>query len=233
MKQYINGAMAILLILAFAACGGPEERKAKYRTRAQEYIQAGNFPKARVALRNVLKIDPKDAEGYFLFAQVEEKERNWRNAFANYQRVVELVPTHEKAQLRLAKYYLEARMVEKVTEIADKVMEKNPGNVHAQTLKIAVTAMNGQLSQAVGQGEALAHTYPNDAETALLLSALYSMQGRWPEAEKVLRRAIEADPSNLELLNGLGMVLTKASRFDAAEEIYKRIIALEPTVYDH
>ena len=60
---------------ALVACGGPEERKAKYRARAQEYLEAGNYPKARVALRNVLKIDPKDADAYFLFAQVEEKEK--------------------------------------------------------------------------------------------------------------------------------------------------------------
>ena len=40
--------VAVLLV----ACGGPEERKAKYRARAQEYLEAGNYPKAQVALRN-------------------------------------------------------------------------------------------------------------------------------------------------------------------------------------
>ncbi len=67
----------ILLVIAISlvACGGPEERKAQYRARAQEYLEVGNYPKVRVALRNVLKIDPKDADAYFLFAQVEEKEK--------------------------------------------------------------------------------------------------------------------------------------------------------------
>ena len=55
-----------ILVIALVACGGPEERKAKYRVLAQEYLEAGNYPKARVALRNVLKIDPKDAGAYFL-----------------------------------------------------------------------------------------------------------------------------------------------------------------------
>src|SRR5688500_15661438 len=89
--------VALLVTLTLLACGGPQERKAQYRARAQEYIQTGNFPKARVALRNVLKIDPKDAEAYFLVAQVEEKEKSWRNAVANYQQVVELVPDHKDA----------------------------------------------------------------------------------------------------------------------------------------
>ena len=77
MKAGLMMVLIASLLLTFAACGGPEERKAKYRLRAQEYMQTGNFPKARVALRNVLKIDPKDAEAYFLYAEVEEKEKNW------------------------------------------------------------------------------------------------------------------------------------------------------------
>ena len=66
--------LLVLLTIIGTACGGPEERKAKYVSLAQEYIEASNYPKARVALRNVLKIDPKDAEAYYLFARVEEKE---------------------------------------------------------------------------------------------------------------------------------------------------------------
>ena len=90
---------ALALLLTLSACGGPQERKAQYRAKAQGYIEAGNFPKARVALRNVLKIDPKDAEAYFLVAQVEEKEKNWRNAVANYQQVVELVPDEVRGRV--------------------------------------------------------------------------------------------------------------------------------------
>lgn len=53
-RSVIVWAIAALVFLS-VGCGGPEERKAKYRMKAQDYMQAGNFPKARVALRNVLK----------------------------------------------------------------------------------------------------------------------------------------------------------------------------------
>ena len=222
----------ILTALAATACGGPEERKAKHRLRAQEYLQDGNFPKARVALRNVLKIDPKDAEAYFLYAQVEEKERNWRNAFANYMRTVELEPQHVRAQLRLAKFYLEARMSEKVTEIAGKVLAVDPGNVEAQSLRIAVTAVNGSLDDAIGQAESLTATAPDDQDAGLLLASLYVARGRGAEAEAVLRRALAAHPTNLDLLDGLASVLTKQNRPAQAEALYLKLVELEPKVYE-
>ncbi|MGZ9133336.1 MAG: hypothetical protein ACXW35_12335, partial [Nitrospira sp.] len=75
----VMSGIVLLAAITLTACGGPEERKAKYFAKANEYIDEANYPKARVALRNVLKIDPKDAEAYYLFAQVEEKEKNWRN----------------------------------------------------------------------------------------------------------------------------------------------------------
>ncbi|MBI5672874.1 MAG: tetratricopeptide repeat protein [Nitrospirae bacterium] len=109
----VMSGIVLLAAVTVTACGGPEERKAKYFAKANEYIDAANYPKARVALRNVLKIDPKDAEAYYLFAQVEEKEKNWRNAVQLYQEAVRLVPDHAAALITLAKYYLEARLTER------------------------------------------------------------------------------------------------------------------------
>ncbi|BCA57133.1 conserved exported protein of unknown function [Nitrospira sp. KM1] len=223
----------IVCFIAITACGGPEERKAQHRLRAQEYMQEGNFPKARVALRNVLKIDPKDAEAYLLAAQVEEKERNWRNAFANYQRVVELVPDHERAQVRLAKFYLEARMIDKVSEIVDKVLAQHPDNVQAASLRIAVEAVTGQLSEATVKGEKLVAAHPTDPDATLLLATLYVAQGRGTDAEAILQRAVDANPKNLELLDGYASVLSKIGEPQRAESLYQRIVATEPKVMEH
>ena len=100
-------------------------------------MDAANYPKARVALRNVLKIDPKDGEAYYLFARVEEKEKNWRNAVQLYQETVRLVPDHAAALITLGKYYLEARLTDQVSEVADAVLRKDPRHPQAAALKIA------------------------------------------------------------------------------------------------
>jgi tetratricopeptide (TPR) repeat protein len=233
MRAYVALGLAIMLAVGSSGCGGPEERKAKYRARAEEYFQQGNFPKARVALRNVLKIDPKDAEAYFLYAQVEEKEQNWRNAFAGYQQVVELNPEHDRALIKLAKYYLEARAFERVTQIADRVLSKHPDHVPAKVLKIAVMAVSGNLSEAMDRAERLVAAAPTIPDAVLLMASLYSANRRGGEAVPLLRRALEAQPDNLELLDGLLTTLIKDGRMEEAEAPLQRIIALEPTVFNH
>ena len=225
----------IILVVAISlvACGGPDERKAKYRARAQEYLEAGNYPKARVALRNVLKIDPKDADAYFLFGRVEEKEKNWRNAVSLYQEVVQLVPDHTGALITPAKYYLEARLTEQVVKTADKVLAKDPQHPQANALKIAVLAVEGKLPDAMNKAEALRSQFPAEPDVAILLATLYSQQQRYRDAEATLQRALDAHPKDMDLLNNLNTILVQAKDLAGAETVARRMIEAEPTLFDH
>ena len=206
--NYRNILIAVVA-LSLVACGGPEERKAKYRARAQEYLNAGNYPKARVALRNVLKIDPKDVDAYYLFAQVEEKEKNWRNAVKLYQDVVALAPDHAGALITLAKYYLEARLMEHVVSAADKVLEKDPRHPQALALKIAVLATEDKLPAATTPAEALAAQFPAEPDVAILLATLYGQQQRYGEAESVLQHTLKTHPRDMDLLNNLNTIMVR------------------------
>lgn len=225
--------LGLALLLTQSACGGPQERKAQYRSKAQDYIQAGNFPKARVALRNVLKIDPKDADAYFLVAQVEEKEKNWRNAVANYQQVVDIVPDHREALIVLAKYYLEAKRADEVGRAVDKVLEKHPQDPQAQALKIALLAQQDKMDQARVQAEELSKKYPTEPDVAILLATLYGEMRRLQDARATLQRALQAHPHHLDLLHNLKTILDEAHDAKGTEQVLHQIIQEEPTLYDH
>ncbi|MDF0675133.1 MAG: tetratricopeptide repeat protein [Nitrospira sp.] len=230
----VRTAIVLLSAVAWTACGGPEERKAKYFARANEYIEAANYPKARVALRNVLKIDPKDAGAYVLFARVEEREKNWRNAVQLYQEAVRLDPGHTAAWITLGKYYLEARLTEQVAEAADTVLKKEPKHPQANALKIALQAVTEQaVPSAILKAEALAKEFPSEPDVAILLATLYDQRQRYHDAEVTLRRALDAHPRDLDLLNNLNAVLTRANDIVGAEAVIRRMIDAEPEFFDH
>ncbi len=232
MKQSVLAVMAIVLAIGVSGCG-PEERKAQYRLRAQEYFEQGNYPKARVALRNVLKIDPKDTEAYFLYAQVEEKEKNWRNAVAGYQQVIELNPEHEQALLKLGKYYLEARATDMVGEVTDRILAKQPAHVGARALKVAATAVSGEIDAATLKAEQLITEAPTDVDAVLLLASLYTARQHALQALPVLERGLDAHPDNLELLDAQAMTHVRQGQMAEAEAILQRIVSIEPKVLDH
>lgn len=231
--RVIRGLVFLALLLVMVGCGGPEARKAKYTARAQQYVREENWPKARVALRNVLKIDPNDAEANFLYAEVEEKEKNWISAFRYYLKVAELHPEHHDALIKLGRFYLEGGLLDKVTETADQILAHDPGDPGAETLHAAVLAKKGRKAEALDRIEAVNRRHPDEADAASLLVALYTDQKRLAEAEAVLRKGLEAKPQNVVLLNNLSNTLVRLGRLDEAEAILKRIVEAEPKVFDH
>lgn len=230
----VHTLLVVLVMMLGAACGGPEERKAKYFSLAHDYLEAANYSKARVALRNVLKIDPKDAEAYYLFARIEEKQKNWRNAVQLYQETIRLAPDHTGALVTLAKYYLEAHLPDQVREAADKVLAHDAQHPQARALKLAAQAVTqAEIPSVVPAAEALAAQFPAEPDVAILLATLYGQQHRYREAESTLRRTLEPHPRDMDLLNNLSLILTHAKDLLNVEAVIRRMIETEPKSMDH
>ena len=228
------GAVLILVTgISAAGCGSPEARKEKYLSQAQTYMAGENWPKARVSLRNVLKIDPRDAEAYFLFARVEEKEKNWRNAFGDYLKVVELKPDHWEAWIKVGRFYLMGGDLDKVTEAADKILTLRPGDPSAETLKAAVSVRKGNPGEAMARVEKVVAAHPGEPDAATLLASLYGDRKRWSDAERVLERAVQIDPDNAVLLSNLGNVQIRMGKSVEAEKSFQRIVSADPKEFDH
>ena len=87
-KVIIIASVACLAI----ACGGAEERKAAYMEKAEKSLNAGDLDKARIELKNVLQIDPKDAQAWFKLGNIFERKQEFRKAFGNYSKAAELDP---------------------------------------------------------------------------------------------------------------------------------------------
>ena len=81
----IKVLVIISLSYVVIACGGAEERKAAYLEKAEKSLNAGDLDKARIELKNVLQIDPKDARAYFKLGTIFERQQEFRKAFGNYQ----------------------------------------------------------------------------------------------------------------------------------------------------
>ncbi|MDR4459379.1 MAG: tetratricopeptide repeat protein [Nitrospirales bacterium] len=223
----------LLVVAVVLGCGSAEERKASYVEKAKAFIQEENFPKARVALRNALKIDPKDPNVYFLAGHVSEKESNWQKAFGQYTRVVELDSAHDAAVGRLARFYLAAQDAHELQELSNTVLARDPHSTLGQTLQACVWFLEGKQSKALAKANSLLEQRPTDPDMLLMLAAIFSAHRELGKARSVLQSGLTAHPGNVDLLNYLATILIGMKAYDQAEGIYLQLVAKEPRVFKH
>ena len=240
-----NNRYLCLLLLAvslLSACGGKEERKARYLEKGKSYLLQKNYDKARIEFKNVLQIDPKDAEAYQLLGEVEEATQSWSKAFNAYKKASELAPQAVEPRLDLARFYLvqyaalrarkeesaAANVLALATEQIGKALELEPGNLQALALQATIWSNSGDDDKAIAQLQQVLAKDSGVKEAAALLASLYDRRGRTQEAEEVLRRAIETSAEPVPLQLQLARFYRAHEDNAKAEAVLRKIIEAHP-----
>lgn len=222
---------AILILLS--GCGSKEERLAEHLAKGRAFYAESNFDKARLELKNVLKIDPKNADAYYTIGLIEERERNWPKAFANYSQAVEVMPTHAAAKAKVGKFYLLSGEIGKAEKIASELLAANPNDIAGRTLRAAITARKGDRAKAIAEVEAVVASAPADSDAAAFLATLYLGNKQPERAETVIRNSLKTGNKDIGLRFELIRILLARNDLKGAEEQYKAIIAAEPKTFSH
>jgi len=89
-----------------------------------------------------------------------------------------------------------------------------------------------KLEDAIRQLKAINKVDSNDIDAKILLSVIYSSQGKDTQAaeeyQKALETAARLNPKNVNIYHSLGKLYYQQKKFDRAIEVYKMIINLMP-----
>jgi tetratricopeptide (TPR) repeat protein len=180
-KIAIRIVTLFLATLILAGCGGAEGRKAKYLERGKNYLKEEKYDKAAVELKNVLQIDPKHAEAYFLLARVEEEKRNYKPAFGYYSKALELKPDYPEARAKLARFYLLSGNIAKATEMTEALLAKNPADLDARLLKAAIMSRQGNDRGAIQMATDIMSAQPDYSDAIEFAPGDEAAALRWLE----------------------------------------------------
>ena len=103
----------------------PEAKKETHRQRGLAYFEKGQFQEALIELKNLIQIDPKDADGHYRLALTYIKLGglpNLQAAYGELSKTVELDAANQDAQLKLAEMYLASQQPTKARERAEVVL---------------------------------------------------------------------------------------------------------------
>ena len=207
--------------------------------RAADLLAEDGFTSKAIALyKKVLNIDPDKVEvhlalgdmnadkgltgnaleSYKIVADHYKKKNEMPKALGIYQKMADLSPANVAFRMKLADMYLKEGMkkegVKAYLDAADQHVAKDA------------------FQEARQMFEKVLAVEPNNKEVYHKAGIVYFKEGKFVEACKALKPAFENDPENQELIGLYLEALTKAGRAEDAGEVYKKLLALDPSRLD-
>ena len=214
---------------ALVACGGADERKSVYLEKAKTSFESGDFDKARIELKNVLQIDPKDSRAYFQLGKVYEEMKDYRKSFSNYTKATELNPDYLEAQARLGRLYLLlANDLDKAQKKIDLILSKDVNNAEGLVLKAILLFKEGNKDQALDIVKSVVENAPDNVGAATFLATLYASREEYDKAINILESGLKRHQDNVQLSRLLAAIFVKDKQYKRAEVIYKNFVNSDP-----
>ncbi len=228
MKFLKSGLIPVIcLTIALSGCGGEEARKASFLKKGKTYLAQGDYDKAKVELKNVLQIDPKYAEAYYMMGLIEEQRQNLRPAFSNYKKASELDPTHIRALAKLGRFYLISGDVDTAKETLASIDSIDPQSMDRKLLNLLILSRSNDKNAIPLAQEILAED-PEQIEAIRILALVYIKSNEQDKAINVLKEGIANIPDEASLRLQLSRLYTKNNDLKNAEMQLKEIITLQP-----
>ncbi len=228
MKFFKTGLLSVIcLTIALSGCGGEDARKASFLEKGKTYLAQGDYDKAKVELKNVLQIDPKYAEGYYMMGILEEKRQNLRPAFANFRKAATLDPTHLKAQAKLGRFYVMSGDLDKANETLDAIFVIDPQSMDGKLLKMIIIARTDD-QESIDFAEKILAEDSSQLDAIRMLAMLYEKVKEHDKAIETLKNGIKTLPKERTLRLQLAEAYARADDLNNAEIVLKDIVALDP-----
>ncbi len=221
--------ITIFAIVSLISCGGAEERKEVYLEKAKQSLASGELDKARIELKNVLQIDPKNGEAYFQLGKMHEKQQDYMKAYGSYLKAEELSPDLLDNHAQLGRFYLLLMNdVEKAQQKVELILSKDPGNVQGLLLKATIALKANDMADAMKITKSIVADNPAHVDAAIYLASLYLRERNSDEAIKILDAALKVNANNEQLNRLLAITLVSNKNFERAEVIYKEFLERNP-----
>ena len=212
----------------------PEQNKWLHRSLALDYLAADNFPAARQALTDILKIDKADLWAAERLVRVYEDTGAWEEAFQMRSQIDRRMGQQNKENLAVYKVFAGQKLAQNGDQHKARIEYKEALGLHENCIP-ALLAMGDayfadrRLDDAV---EWWSKVLQVEARAGFLvfdrMKKAYFELGQYGEITRVFEQTLERDPKNLPALAGLADLARKKADLREAESHYRRIIEIDP-----
>lgn len=216
-KHLIIICIATLLI---NSCASDAEKKERFLTQADQAFKSQEYSKAKIHLKNALKLDPRFVKAYQLLAQTHLKLNEHQEAFSTYLKLETLDPGDLDAKIQLASIYFIGKRYKESRERIDAVLEKKPDNLEALYLRAAILAReDNDLDGATEIYKTIIALDASQVKAYMSLSGIQMARKEYKDAGTTIEKAIRTNPANIDLHKSLYQLYLIQNDLNGAEKV--------------
>lgn len=166
-------------------------------------------------------------------ANVEKEQNHVEAAVAAYKQMIPLGGEYaERGYQGAVDVYRDAKEYEKATDVARAAAKALPANKSIQLMLAGQLADTGHADEGVALANAQLKNNDNDRDVYLALAQINTRLRRWKAATENIDKAaalpVHGDDDSRYVLFLRGALEERQKHFDAAEEQFRKILALDP-----
>ncbi|MBB4658043.1 tetratricopeptide repeat protein [Parvularcula dongshanensis] len=204
-RSLLSGVAALVLL---TACESKEEQAIKFAQSGQEYLADGDLDRAELQFNNALYKDPINLDALRGAAEVAKQKDEPTRQSRFLARLLNEVPDDVTANLAYARLSILGGAQDQALEHAERVLEQDPSNSEALTIKGAALVVSNRLDEATEVLNQALEQDPDNAEIFNLLAAGEIRSDNYEEALATVNEGI-AQAENPETLLIVKLVLAE------------------------
>ena len=193
-----------------------------------EYINKGEYEKAKLELKTSSQSGKETAETYYYMALLNEKNRQFKEMKENLLKTVELAPTFTDARLKLGKVQLLFGEIPEAMNQAEFVLNASSQNQDALALKASVLIKQKKSAEALVIIDNILKENPTNTDALSLKALIYMEKEDFTQALALIEAAKKTDTDNLGLDFFKIQLDAKTKNLDAVVDDYQKLVAEHP-----
>lgn len=202
-----------------------------YASRAMLLMNLGRTLEATADIEKAVSIEPRNVEYHLRQADVYFARGDVEKSYKALSEAEQLAPENMEVQLKMGEVTFYSRDYDRSLKCLSKVTEKEPDNRTALFMTGFIYKEKGDTLSAVQLLRRVCDLYPDYSPAFEELGVLYASHNN-PLAEEYLGTVIQMDSTNTNALYALAMYHQDRGEMDAAENLYQRIVGINPRSAD-
>ena len=207
-----------------------EEKKAKHYERGMAFFDDEKYQEALIEFKNIVQLDPKDANAYHQLALIHLKlggMADLRAAFGELSKAVEIDPTIQDAQLKLGEFYLLSQKPKEAKKHADIVLTSSPQDPKGHLLRGRSLIVEKEFEEGITELRKSLELDPENEQIYLDLARAYFAMKKPKEAKTILDQGLQRHSTSTILILATGDLLLVQGKQAEAEAQFQRALELD------